>query len=59
MANLFQKNMQLRVGIWIYGNLKQWYKDIVKNVLKWCDYPHFLVYIVQPWQLKKKIKKIA
>ena len=34
MANLFEENVQLWMGIWIYSNLKQWNKDIVKNVLK-------------------------
>lgn len=56
IANLFQENVQLRMRVWVYSNLKQWNKDIVKNVLEGCHNPHFLVDIVQPWKLEHKIK---
>ena len=46
--------MQLRMWIWIHSDLKKRNKDVVKNILEWCDYPHFLVDIVQSWELKGK-----
>jgi hypothetical protein len=52
MANLFQENMQLRMRIWINCDLEKRNEDIIKNILKWCNNPHFLVDIVQSRKLK-------
>lgn len=44
----------MRIGI--HSNLKQWNKNIVKNVLERCHNPHLLVNVVQPWKLGVKNK---
>lgn len=52
IENLFKENMQLRMWIWIHGDLEKRNKDVVKNILERGDYPHFLVDIVESWELK-------